>query len=184
MEAEDLFLERCGQIERLLASHTEIELLDLAGLLRQLLLDGTPLVHKVNNYGLKLKFEVGLFRQPPDKHTAVLILEDGLDPDTRPPRSPSKEVNLDGFLEHTIIVTAGKAYSVSDVIKFAANVSGGVHHVENPKGAQKVLSRFSMLYSLGGLPAGVRQLKAICRVTLKGLSPLIAAVKRKDVALR
>jgi hypothetical protein len=177
MKAEELFLERCGQIERLLQSHREIELLDLGGLLRQLLLDGTPLVHKANKYRLKLKFKVGMFRQPPDRYTAFLILEDGLDPDARAPGSPSKEVSLDGFLGHTIIFTRGVAHTVSDVIKFAANVAGGIHHTENPKGTQKALAQFSAFYQLGGLPAGTRQLKAISRVTLKGLNPLIETPK-------
>jgi hypothetical protein len=178
MKAEDLFLERYKQIERLLESPREIDLLDLAGILRQLMLDGTPLIHKVNRFGLKLKFKVGTFRQQPDQYTTFLILEDGLDPDTRPPNSPTKEVNLDGFLGHKIIATAGILHSVSDVIKLAAHVAGGVHHAENPKGAQKALSEFSNLYRVGGLPSGIRQLKAIGRVTLSGIKPLADALAK------
>lgn len=178
MQADELFVERCKQVERLLASNQEIDLLDLAGVLRQLLLDGTPLAHKANKGGLKLRFNVGTFRQEPDQRTTFLILEDGLDPETRPPGSPAKEVNFDGFLGHAILYIDGKAHSVADVVKFAANVAGGVHHVDNPKAAQKALSEFSTLYRIGGLPSGVRQMKAIGRVTLKGLQPLVAAVTK------
>jgi hypothetical protein len=146
--------------------------------LRQLLLD--PLIHQVNRQRrLKLRFVVGEFTLKPDGYTRILSLEDGLDPETRRPDTPRKEVNLDGFLGHTILYLKGQPHSVSDVIKFAANVAGGVHRTENPEDRQKLIARYAASVSLGGLPGAIRQLQAIARVTLKGLRPLIEAVEKR-----
>jgi hypothetical protein len=183
LQAERLFLERCDQIARRTQSPQEIDLLDLPAALRQLLLDGPPLVHKVNRtHRLKLRFRVGNFTMQPDKFTVVLALEDGLDPDTGRPGRPVSEVDLDGFLAHKVIILRQASHSVADVIRFAANVAGGVHHDQKPKEAQKILADYGAMFGLGGLPAGIRQLQAIGRVTLKGLSPLIETVRNSQSA--
>lgn len=172
-------MERCKQIEQSMHSGNEIELLDLAARLRQFLLDNPPLIHEVNRvHRLKLTFEVGEFSIQPDAYTAYLSLEDGLDPATRPPHKPRKRVDLDGFLRHNILYVQGHSYSVCDIIKLAANVSGGVHRTRNPDEKQKLVSEFAKTFSLRGLPAAVRQLQAIARVTIKGLRPMIEAVEK------
>lgn len=181
MQAERLFLERCDQIAHRVHSPREIDLLDLASGLRQLLLDGPPLIHKVNRtHRLKLRFRVGNFTLQPDKFTTVLALEDGLDPDTARPGKPVSEVDLDGLLAHKVIIMRQASHSVAHVIRFAANVAGGVHHDQKPREAQIVLADYSAMFGLGGLPAGIRQLQAIGRVTLKGLSPLMEAVRNSQ----
>jgi hypothetical protein len=37
-------------------------------------------------------------------------------------------MTIDQFLAQAVLVIEGKKYSVKDVIKFAANVAGAVHH--------------------------------------------------------
>ena len=173
MDATPLFLARCKQIETAMMSSNEIELLDLSAHLRQLLIDDTSPLHKVNRERrFKLKFVVGEFRQRPDSHTRILSLEDGVDPETRPPGSPRKQVSLGGFLGHTILYLQGQPRSVGDVIKFAAHVAGGVHQAA-PKDKQKLIEDYSSQVSIGGLPGAIRQLQAIARVALRGLRPLI-----------
>jgi hypothetical protein len=180
MDANALFLERCKQIDTATRSSNEIDLLDLAAWLRQLLLDDTPLVHLVNRERRsKLRFVVGEFTTPPDAHTLVLSLEDRLDPETRRPGAPRKEVTLDGFLGHKILYLRGQARSVSDVIKHAAHVAGGVHRTENPSERQKLISDYAASISIGGLPGAIRQLQAIGRVALRGLRPLIEAIEKR-----
>ncbi len=46
MDADRLFIERCKQLEKLMTSHDELELLDLSAVLRQILVDDHPLVLK------------------------------------------------------------------------------------------------------------------------------------------
>ena len=178
MDADRLFIGRCHQLAGLMKSHDELRLLDLSALLRQLLVDDYPLIHKANfQRGLKLTFKVGEFRLAPDQYTEFLSLEDGLDPDTRPRGSPSKEVDVAGLLRHEILFIRGKPHSVQDAIKYAANVAGGVHHTSNPKERQKLIAEYSSIFVIGGLPAGIRQLQAIARVFLKGASSLISAIE-------
>jgi hypothetical protein len=180
MDAERLFIQRCERTGELAQSQKEIDMLDLAANLRQLLVDDYPLVHQANAENrLKLTFRVGEFRNQPDQYTAILALEDGLDPDTRPPGSPSREVNFNGFMNHRILFLKGKGHSVQDVIQMAANVAGGVHRTDNPSDKQKLIADYSRSVSIGGLPGAIRQLQAIARVALKGLSPLIAAIETK-----
>ena len=179
MGPEELLLARCDQLSRLLESHEQIELLDLSGILRQLLLDDHPLIHKANSeHRIKLRFQVGHFRNRPDRYVVAQTLEDGLDPDTRLPGSPTTEENLDGFLNHPVLYLRGESRSVRDVILFAANVAGGIHHSDSPREKQKQIAEFARQFGIGGLPAGLRQLKSIARVTLKGLRPLLEAIRR------
>jgi hypothetical protein len=91
----------------------------------------------------------------------------------------TKEVNFKDFINHKVLVINGQPYSVRDVIKFASDVAGGVHHTSNPKERQKLVADYSAHFGIGGLPGGIRQLKAIARVTLKGLRPLIEAAEKK-----
>jgi putative intracellular protease/amidase len=53
-----------------------------------------------------------------------------------------RDVELDGFLSHKVILLRQGSHSVRDVIKFAADVAGGVHHVQNPE-KQKLLADFA-----------------------------------------
>jgi hypothetical protein len=177
VQPDRLFLERCEQIDDLVKSSREIDLLDLSAHLRQVLLDG--LVHKANLVPrLSLRFRVGEFRLSPDRYTVVLGLEDGLDPETASPGKTSKEVDVDGFVGHVVLFLNGKGHTVGDVIKLAANVAGGVHHTDNPREQQRLIAEYSAAYGIGGLPGAIRQLKPIGRVALKGFAPLIKALNR------
>jgi hypothetical protein len=178
MDAASLFLARCKQIETAMQSNKEIELLDLSAHLRQLLIDETSPLHKLNRERrLKLKFVVGDFTQRPDSHTAILSLEDGVDPESRRPGAPRKELRLGGFLDHTILYLRGQPRSVGDIIKYAANVAGGVHHA-TPSERPTLMHMYAGQVSVGGLPGAIRQLQAIARVALRGLRPLIEAVEK------
>lgn len=179
MKPDILFLQRSEQINLLLDSHNEVDLLDLGGLIRQLLCDQYPLVQTVNVNKIPIEFEAGLFRQPPDAQTELLLLEDGLDPQTRPPGSPSTKFDHQGFLNHVVIHHKGKQHTVRDVIKFASNVAGGVHHDPHPRPEYRDLASASEEWGIAGLPLSIRQLKAIARVTMRGIDPLISDVKTR-----
>lgn|SRR5262245_11521116 len=179
MDIDALFLARCRQVQELSASTDEIDHLDLAAILRQLFLDDHPLTHKVNQaLRLKLKFRVGQFNYEPDEHTTFQSLEDGVDPETRLPGSPSKEVNFDGFINHKVLFIKGRGHSIRDVIKHASDVQGGVHR-SDPKEQHRLIAAYSASFAIGGLPAAIRQLSAIGRVALQGLKPLIVAVEER-----
>ena len=181
MDAAKLFVERCRQVEDLMKSNQQIDLLDLSAKLRQLLVDGSStLANQANReQQLKLSFKVGEFTSEPDEYVVIQGLADGLDPGTRRPGLPIKELNLDGFLKHRVLYLKGHAYSVRDVIKHASDAAGGIHRDENPKDQHKKIAEYSGQWEIGGLPAAMQQLRAIARVTLKGLAPLREALTKE-----
>jgi hypothetical protein len=181
MDPNRLFVGRCQQLSDLLASRGELEHLDLAGILRQLLADQHSLVHTVNSGKVPIRFRVGVLNPLPLPLPRPVYhgLEDGLDPDTARPGKAVAIVDLEGFLKHTVVIAKDVPHSVKDIIKFAANVAGGIHHDPNPKPEHQIIAECSSVFGIGGLPACVRQLRSITRVTLKGLAPLLDDVKKR-----
>jgi hypothetical protein len=181
MDAKDLFLYRCEQLAAKSKSGKEIDALDCAAILRQLLLD--HLLIKANfDYRLKREFEVGEFTLKPDKFTAILALEDGFDPETARPGKPQKKVNLEGLLKHPVLYLYGQPLSVRDVIKLGADTLGGVHLTPNREKQQKLLADYAAKISIGGLPGAVRQIAAISRVVLRGMKPLVEKIQEEKAA--
>lgn len=186
MEAKKLFIERCGQLNRLSQSSNEIELLDLSALLRKLLADQKPLVHSVNCNKLKLNYVV-TDRKPPWENIPSIkpetvelwMLEEGLDPEAIKKTVPTLSLNHDKFLSHICIYYKGKPITVHNIIKYAANAAGGVHHDPIPKTEFETIAALAQRHSLNGLPVGIRQLRPLARIVYRGLQPLI-----DDVQLR
>ncbi|PDS77380.1 hypothetical protein [Rhizobium sp. L43] len=185
MRPEPLFLERCEQVQVLLESNREIEILDLAARLRQLLLDQHCLAGAANTNKVKLRFEVGHFDGGPDPFEAYVTfrsLEDGVDPQTRARPQEPLRLNLDEFMAHKVMIVSGAAISIKEIIRHVSNVAGGVHYDPNPKQEYKLLQEVGQMFGIGGLPAGVRVLKAMARVALRGLQPLIDDVRKRHPA--
>lgn len=181
MDPKQLFIARCKQLEELLKSNDELSAIDLSGILRQLLADQHSLVQTVNANKVPIRFLVKKIREMPQglPPPTFLLLEDGLDPDTSPPiYPPPVELTLGDFLNHVVLINKGQRHTVKDIIKFSANVAGGIHHDPRPKVEYAAIKAFSEMFGIGGLPAGVRQLRAISRVTLKALRPLIEDVEK------
>jgi hypothetical protein len=182
MDARQLIVERCEQMRQMLASAKEIDCLDIAGNLRQLLADQHRLIDTANVNKVPIRFRSNKLREDPPglPIPSFRSIEDGLDPDTAAPiHGAPYDMTIDQFLGQTILVIGGKPYSVKDVIKFAANVAGAIHHDPKAKPEFEAQKRYSELFRIGGFPAGIRQLRAIARITLKALQPLLA-----DIAAR
>lgn len=180
MYSNGLFLERCDQVAILLESHKEIELLDLSALLRQLLFDEKSLVDTVNTRPIRLEFRVGAWPPMFDPLPTHVSLEDELDPETGPPGiSTAITLSRAEFARYPVTYFDGLSISVKDVIRYASNVAGGVHHDPSPRPEFRIMHALSQQIGWGGLPLGIRQLKAIGRVTLRALYPLIDDVKKR-----
>jgi hypothetical protein len=179
MRPEHLFLERCEQMAILLQSHKQIELLDLSGILRQLIADKHSLMDTVNTNNLSIRFHVGKFRNPPDQFTVLQSLEDGLDPQIRAPNAPSTHLSKDDFLAHAVIYFKGTPITVRDLIRYMTNVAGGVHHDPKPNAEYEVMKLLTQQISIGGLPLGVRQLQSVARVTWRAMGPLIEDIRKR-----
>jgi hypothetical protein len=182
MDADILFLERCNQIQILAQSPREIDVLDIGGRLRQLFMDKIHLISTANKNKIKLRFVVGRFGPMPEQLREGLVwesLEDGVDPTTSPSKLEPLLLNLDDFLAHHVMTLHGKRILIKDIILFTSNVAGSIHHDPRPKKEFEALAEFSKYFLVGGMPAGVRTLKAIARVALRGLQPLIDDVKMR-----
>lgn len=175
MDKSQLFIKTIEDIEERLTSHDEYEILMIAGLLRKLLLDSNPLMNQVNQEKrLKITFTVnyrGVPQTPPIPF--FWSIEDGIDPDTSVPHlSNPKKVNRDDFLKIPIILFNGRIIIVKDLILHMAHVEGAIHPGMPKSDEEKVLKELGQTLGIGGLPTGIRLLKAISRVVLKGLQQL------------
>ncbi len=176
-----LLLRRCEQIAELATSHDEGDMLDLSGYLRQVLLDKHDLASAVKPKELKLSFHVGQFSQLVDQHTEIYSLEDGIDPKTCRTGAPSVHLNLTDYIKHVVSYVQQSPMTIKDLISYAANTAGGVHHDPSPnKECHRLLRLAAQRYQIGGLPLSIGSLQAIARVTLRGLDPLIAYVKSRQ----
>jgi hypothetical protein len=182
MDADTLFLEKCRRVASLLASDSEIELLELSGLIRQLLIDDHPLVGIVNRRPdrVKLVFRVGAFTSKPDKYTAFLSLEDGIDREKRDSPLPIVALSQGDFLKHPVIYSHPFAVTIQQVVLYAANVAGGIHYDPIPKKKHAVMARLTRKVQSRGLPLGIVMLKDIAAVMLRGLEPLIKKVQERE----
>ncbi len=185
MNPELLFLRRCEQAAILVRSEDEAELLDLAGLLRQMLLDKFKLMDGANKSGIKPTFHVGVSHfgspDPYEDKTFWTILQ-GLDPETRPPGSPSAEMTRDQFLAHVVINHFGDKITIKDIIKRAAEEEGGVYY--DPRQKSSAISKVNKIVLVKGFPIGTYHLKAITRVMLRGLQPIIDDARKRETTAR
>jgi hypothetical protein len=183
MDQESLFIYKLRDLRDRLKSRDEYELLQVAALLRQLLLDEQPLMHAANR-GVKWKVRfavscVGMVDQYStifDSKPTLFIVGDGIDPETSPPQRID-QLKLDEFLELEIASISGHDYTVSDLINYGANAGGGIHH--NPVGAElKDMHRISPLVHWFGAPAFVGLLGSVARVVEKSLRPIEMLILR------
>ena len=173
-DAERLFLGTLVDIDAKLASGGWYELLRAAGLLRQLLLDGTPLVIQINRkFRLPLVFEVLEFRSRPpivpDHHWR------NLDPS---PFSGAKteSVDLDTLLRAPCLTTSGVTASVKDLIKACANAKGGTHLGTARSLAESAVVDWDEAVRVIGQEPSALAIAGLCRVVLLGLQPLVKAI--------
>jgi hypothetical protein len=155
-----------------------IDLVDMASKLRQLLFDKHSLADAIND-GRKLEFRVGTFpphMQPGNdpfwEYVEYQALADGLDPATALSDREVLVLTRGQFGQHVIAFSGGQTITVKDVVKYNANALGGSHFDPTPKPDFAKLAKLKAL-SIGGYPAASRDLRAITRVALKGLTPLI-----------
>jgi hypothetical protein len=102
-------------------------------------------------------------------------IEDALDPDSPLAYGPV-DATLSQFLTRRVMRFGGKWITIRDVIDQLANVEGAVHagHARNDRHA--VVAAASHFYSRDGLPGVVSHVQLVGRITIRGLSPLCAAV--------
>jgi hypothetical protein len=173
-DAEYVFLATLADIDRKLAEGTRYGLIRAAGLLRQLLLDSTPLVHDVNRtYHKKIEFEVIDYRTspplPPQAHWQNLD-------SSRFPGAKTITVNLEALLGAPCLELEGTRASVRDLVSACANVKGGVHLGRARTSQESALIDWDRAFTLIGEQPSLLAIAGLCRVVLRGLEPLVQEI--------
>lgn len=185
MKPQALFELRIRRLCKITAERQPEELLDLAGILRQLLIDTLPLLDVVNRkFRKKLRFRVS-------DSTEELIKKDSEKVPTLPLPSmvfcsiiPHKEegrlINKDQFLRHSIIFLrplnhpSGFHFTVKDIISICANRLGAVHYSppEKDEATEALMRHFNQQTSLYGSPIAFGVLAEIGVVLLEAVDDL------------
>jgi hypothetical protein len=121
-----------------------------------------------------LQFEVCLpTPDPPNVKPTVFSIQDGLDPETSRPGKIISRLSRDHFFKVKVLAINNKEYTIREIILFEANIMGGVHAGISKTEKEKILEKLNGEISIGGYAASLRQLKAIARVIIKAVTPLI-----------
>lgn len=173
-EAEQLFLSTLVDLDQKVTLSTKYSLIRAAGLLRQLLKDGTPLVHVVNRqYRLALNFETIEFtKEPPGNPEAHWCI---LDPEPFP-GARTQTCTLQQFLAAPCLEWNGQRASVGDLVSACANAKGGVHLGRAKVGIEQLLLDWDEVVTVLGEEPSLRAIKGVSRVALRGLTDLAKAV--------
>ena len=180
MDVDRLFLETLDDLEtRIRQDASEYDLLRAAALLRELLLDASPLVHQVNHATkTALRFRIRV-KVPDPGHEFEIWL--GLDPSAKVD-VPIREVDLKELLRISLVFLPSSRITVRQVITLAANVRGGVHR-ERPKDpAHEAFENFRLKLRHGDMPLELLLVVEISRIVLAGLEPLRSAVRDRSPA--
>jgi len=173
-EAEYLFLATVNDIDQKVYAGGRYNLIKAAGLLRQLFLDSSPLIHVVNrNYRIKFEFETIDYRsQPPLMPEAHRLDLDGL----MFPEAKRIKVNLDDFLKAPCFTLDGVTATVKDLIRACANAKGGVHFGSAKTSKESSILDWDRTFKIVGEEPSLATIKGVCRVSLKALKPLVEKV--------
>ena len=175
MKPKELFLKILEDLEQKSHSNDWYDMLLISGLIYKLLYDKHPLVDEINASKLQISFEVNNRRGTSiDSSLIFWSIEDGFDPETSVP-SLSKPINVnrEGLYTQQVMRINGEVINVKDLIRFLRNKQGGVHH-DNVAlvDKDKLLKQLQTELGIGGVPGGLRLMRAIARVVVKGLTPL------------
>lgn len=174
MDLERLLIRSLDDLHRSINSKDEYEVLRAAAIIRQLFLDGDKsLFVKVNRkYRRKLAFEV-VDQKPPNvlgvPQPEIWCAIDTLDPRKVSRRYPRITKNRKQFFQTVVAIVGGHEYTIRDLVKFVANVMGGVHAGEPQDAKEEVLAKLGELYLFSNLSVPLLYVRSIGRIILESL---------------
>lgn len=171
-----LFIRTIDDLHRSINSNDEYEVLRASALIRQLFLDGDKsLVDRISrNYRHKLEFEVVEHTPPniPGLNFNIWAVVDGIDPRATPPHFLRVKKKRDGFFSMIVAIVDGHEYSVREIVKFVANVMGGVHSGSLRDEKETNLEQLKELRFFSNISIALLFIKSIGRIILESLKPL------------
>lgn len=177
---EKVFIRDFEEIQKIIKLEDDYEILRLSAILRRLFLDGRSLVDIVNKtHRHKLRFVTGR-SLPPEKlkEFKVWFKLGGINPDNK--MCPIDELSRAEFFSKPMLVIEHNLYTISDIIKFEANIMGGVHAGVANTNEEKKLELQKMLYEgQSKIRLHQKQLLSIGKVILNTLTPLYVKLKNE-----
>jgi len=183
MDRRVLFINTMNDLKSRSNSHNEYEILMISGLLRKLLMDSDPLMNQMNRY-LKLKIRFRINDVKLSSETPIPLFQsigDDFDPGI-PPLFPKneKEVTLDQFLKIEIMEYRGHRINIGELIQHMAHIEGAIHPGVPKEKKEEIMKELVETIGIGGFPAGIRIMKSITNIVIKGLSELEREIIEKN----
>jgi len=174
MDTRNIFLKTLEDLENKSKSRDWYDMLLVAGLIYKLLYDKHPVVDAINTSKQEIVFNVNDRTLPSDPSLTFYSIEDGIDPETSVPHlTKIKQVDRAGLYACPVMVVNGETITVKELIRFLRNKQGSVHFDDvslTPK--DRLLKELQATLFIGGVNSGLRLMRAIARVVVKGLDPL------------
>jgi len=182
---KQLYLHKLTELQARLSGGGHFILVNASSILRQLLLDSTPLVNKVKReFGIKLTFIVtkSMLDSPVFSSGKIPMPKfyiNMLDPGEDPEGFREAQVNIDGLLGTLCLYIEDESFTVRNIIKTCAHILGGVHSSDELDHREQILlgEMRSIPDPSRGYTVAVGLLLPISHVVLRGLFPLTEAVK-------
>jgi hypothetical protein len=175
---EEIFKYRYEQLAKLVQGGKAVQLVDVAAILRQFLVDSPSIIDTVNRkYRLKITFEVF---ESTDEQIERLRSQDGMIPSfislgtVLPPFAPLKPMTKDAFLGFNVLYVNGTHFNVRQIIKVCANRLGAIH-LSSPASDNRdkaILRKLNEVWEFIGTPATFSMLILIGRIATKALVEL------------
>lgn len=178
MDVDRLFLETLDDLEvRIRLQASEYDLLRAAALLRELLLDESPLVHQVNRTtGIPLRFRLRVKEPEPGSGFQIWL---GLDPNSEVD-APIREVGVKELIGTTLVFLPTATLTIGQIVTLAANVRGGVHRGRPKDSAHEAFETFRLKMRHGDMPFELLLVVEVSKVVLAGLEPLRTVVRGRS----
>lgn len=171
---EDLFTRRYNELQEYSGSADHYTNLKCSSILRQLLLDQTPLINLANRKTrLKIEFKVdNTFHQKLPLSSAILYTSTEVGNLVLKFSVNLKILKLDKFLSLQILEIENTKFTVKEVIKFASNKMGGIHLDASNEPNEKVLEASLEKLEKLNIPALAIAINSIAKIALISLRPL------------
>jgi hypothetical protein len=189
-ENEELLINIYNDLRDKLDAGNKYNLIKASGLVRQLLMDGAPLVDQVNrDYKLKIVFRTqknrpkfGDFVDASGQKWETVIGVTLINP-THNDEEYISYVKRDAFLNYPVINFAGLDFSVQEIIKICAHVYGGIHSgkIEDKRDYYLDWANKTLSYS-DGLDCTVKSIGEITSIVIDAIKPLVDAIQAKNNA--
>jgi hypothetical protein len=193
MEPDEVFVRKVQDlqdhvsVESLTGIDSQYEVLMAGALLRELLVGDPPLMDTVNrSCHLRLRFDVSRVTA----YEQVVLADgpmffargDGLHPGAGFPGATVASLNRDQFLREMVMVIGGETITVRDIIDYVANAAGAVHFGDRTKDKRAAIAAIDAEFKIGGLDAALHALRAVGRVAVDGLGPLVKSIETSTPA--